>query len=338
MGYYSDYDVVKGLEWVILLYLVFTIGLLGILSFQLYKSLEAQDSSLASGTVPDIRSQALLIMKRTILWVFGYKGEQRERTPFAEVDLEWVRRNKFSIILRLAPIYGFYTLALVVLTRPIFLDGNTYRIFSYSKNLHDLFALLIAYVSFNLLFDYLSLKFTFFCVLEALATKKYAASLLKSASFAVALFLLSQAISCIFWIYKRQDPYFPKFDNGIIQNFLEIALWPYAFVTGPGSTQITSDPFPGQLLITGTVFIPTTMLISLFVIFSTFLKLTEQAKQALLSRKLDSLCRRFIKVSLIGIFQPPEKVESFGYCNLAFLALLNLLFTSIFGAVIARII
>jgi hypothetical protein len=338
MGYYSYYNVVKGLEWVILLYLVFTVGLLGILSFQLYKSLQAQDFSLARGTAPDIRAQALLIMKRTILWVFGYKGEQRERTAFAKVDLEWVRRYKFSIILRLAPIYGFYTLALVVLTRPIFRDGNTYRIFHYSKNLHELFSLLIAYVSFNLFFDYLSLKFTFSCVLDALATKKYTASLLKSTAFAIILFLLSQAISCIFWIYKRQDPSFPKFDDNILRNFLEISLWPYAFVTGPGSTQITSDPFPGQLLITGTVFVPTTIFILLFVLFSAFLKLTGQVKQALLSHKLDPLCRRLIRVSLIDIFQPPEKVESFGYCNLAFLALLNLFITSIFSAVIARIL
>jgi hypothetical protein len=58
MGQYSNYDVVRGLERVVLLYLVLTIALLGLLSLQLYKSLQAQDSSLSRGTAADIRSQA----------------------------------------------------------------------------------------------------------------------------------------------------------------------------------------------------------------------------------------------------------------------------------------
>jgi len=337
MGQYSSYDIVRGLERVMLLYLVLTIALLGVLSLQLYRKLQAQDSSLARGTAADIRSQALLIAKRAILWVFGYKGEEREKTPFSEVDLKWVNRYKSAIIFRLVPIYGLYILALVVLTRPIFLDGSVYHIFSYSKNLHELFVLFVIYVSSNILFDYFSLKFTFSCVMQALATKRYAFLFIKNATFAVSLFLLSQIVSCVLWIYKRQDPSFPKFDNSILHNFLEIAIWPYAFVTGSGSTQITSDPFPGQLLITGTVFIPTILLVSLFIIFSIFLKLTEIIKRLLLSHQLDCLCRLFIRARLIGVFEPPEKVKSFGYCNLAFLALLDLSLVSGAGVIATRI-
>jgi hypothetical protein len=337
MGQYSNYDIMRGLERVILLYLVLTIVLLGVLSLQLYRSLQAQDSSLTRGTAADIRSQALLIAKRAILWVFGYKGEERERTPFSEVNIEWVIRYRSAIIFRLVPIYGLYILALVVLTRPIFLDGNAYHIFNYSKNLHELFVLFVIYVSSNILFDYFSLKFTFYCVVRALATKRYTYFFAKNALFAASLFSLSQIVSCILWVYKRQDPSFPKFENSIIRNFLEIATWPYAFVTGPGSTQITSDPFPGQLLITGTVFIPTIMLVSLFIIFSIFLKLTELIKKLLLSHQLDPLCRLFIRIRLIGIFEAPEKVNSFGYCNLAFLALLDLSLVSGAGVIATRI-
>ena len=337
MGHYSSYDVLRGLERVVLLYVVLTIALLGLLSLQLYKSLQAQDSSLEQGTAADIRSQALLIVKRAILWVFGYKGEEREKTPFSEVDLSWVNRNRSSIIFRLVPVYGLYILALVVLTRPVFFDGDAFHVFNYSKNLHELFAMFVIYVSSNILFDYFSLKFTLSYVMEALATRRYAVPFIKNAMFALSLFSLSQIVSCILWVYKRQDPSFPKFDHNILQNFLEITLWPYAFVTGPGSAQITSDVFPGQLLITGTVFIPTIMLVSLFIVFSTFLKLTEIIKKLLLSHELDRLCRLFLRVRLVGVFEPPEKLKNFGYCNLAFLALLDLSLVTGAGALANRI-
>jgi hypothetical protein len=337
MGQYSNYDVLRGIERVTLLYLVLTIAILGLLSLQLYNSLQAQDSSLNRGTTTDIRSQALLIVKRTILWIFGYKGEEREKTPFSEVDIKWINRNRSAIIFRLVPAYGLYILALVVLTRPIFFDGTAYHVFNYSKNLHDLSIMFVIYVSSNLMFDYLSLKFTFSCVMEALETKRYVFPFFKNAMFAVSLFFLSQIVSCVLWVYKRQDPSFPKFDQGILQTFAEIALWPYAFVTGPGSSQITSEAFPGQLLITGTVFIPTIILVSLFIIFSSFLKLTEVIKKLLLSHQLDRFCRAFLLVRLIGIFESQKKVESFGYCNLAFLALLDVSLAAGIGVAFDRI-
>jgi hypothetical protein len=323
MGPYSNYDVLSGIKQVASFYAAITIALLAILSLQLYKSLEAQDSSLARGTAQDIRSQALLIVKRAILWVFGYKGEEREKTSFKEVDLKWVNRNTSAIVLRLVPVYGLYILALVVLTRPVFFDGKEYHIFNYSKNLNDLTVLFVIYVTSNVLFDYLSLKCTFSYLMQSLETKRYASSFFKNAMVAVSLFLLSQVVSCFLWVYKRQDPSFPKFDQGIVHNFVEIALWPYAFITGPGSDQIVSPVFPGQLFITGTIFIPTIMLVSLFIIFSSFLKLTEVIKRLLVSHRLDKLCRFFLLANLVAIFDD-RKVRRFGYCNLAFIVLLNL--------------
>jgi hypothetical protein len=173
--------------------------------------------------------------------------------------------------------------------------------------------------------------------MEAIETKRYVFPFFKNAMFAASLFFLSQIVSCVLWVYKRQDPSFPKFDQGVLQTFAEIALWPYAFVTGPGSSQITSEAFPGQLLITGTVFIPTIILVSLFIIFSSFLKLTKIIKKLLLTHQLDRFCRVFLLVRLIGVFEPPEKVERFGYCNLAFLALLEASFTAGIGVAFGRI-
>jgi hypothetical protein len=336
MGQYSSYDVLRGIEQVIVFYVVISTALLGILSLQLYKSLQAQDSSLERGAKQDIRAQTLLIVKRAILWVFGYKGEEREKTSFKEVDLEWVTRNRSSIVLRLIPVYGLYILALVVLTRPVFFDGKQYSAFNYSKNLYDLAIMFLIYVTSNVLFDYLSLKYTFSYVMRSLEGKRYASNFLKNALIAVLLFVLSQVVSCLLWIYKRQDPSFPKFDQGIAYSFLEIALWPYAFVTGPaGSAQIVSAVFPGQLFITGTVFIPTIMLVSLFILFSCFLKLTESIKKLLLSHRLDKFCRIFLLVTLVGVLDP-KKVRTFGYCNLAFLVLFNLSLAVGARAAIAR--
>jgi hypothetical protein len=337
MGPYSHYDVAWGIERVLLLYLILALALLGVLAVQLYRTLQAQDSSLARGTAADPRSQALIIAKRAILWVFGHKGDQRERTPFIKVGLKWVDRYRSSIIFRLLPVYGLYILTLVVLTRPIYFDGSAYQIFKYSPNLGELFILFTVYVSSNILFDYFSLRFTFSCITEALATKKYASIFAKNVAFASFLFLLSQLVSCFLWIYKRQDPTFPKFDKGVFYNFVEITLWPYAFVTGPGSSQITSDPFPGQLFITGTVFIPTITSVLLFVIFSAFLKITASLKTLLRSHKLDRLCRLLIRVKLVGLFETPEKLQSFGYCNLAFLVLLELSLASGVGAIFGRL-
>lgn len=337
MGPYSSYDLVGGLERVILLFLLLTFALLGIMGFQLYRKLENQDSPPARGTSADVRSQALLIAKRAILWVFGHKGDHREKTPISRAGLNWVVRYQTSIVLRLVPVYGLYILILVVFTRPIYLSEGVYHSFNYLPKLRDLFVLFVIYVSSNILFDYISLRFTFSCIIEAIETRRYTSTFIKNISFAALLFLVSQVISCILWIYKRQDPSFPTFNNSMFYNFLEVSLWPYAFVTGPGSSQINSEPFPGQLLITGTVFIPTVTVSLVFVIFSAFLKVAELIKMTLRSHKLDQICRLFLMAKLIGIFEPQKTLKSFGYCNLAFLALLELSIASGAAIMLSRI-
>ncbi|MCG6207326.1 hypothetical protein LPW26_21990 [Rhodopseudomonas sp. HC1] len=338
MGNFSSYAVIAGIEQILLLYTIAVAGLLGILSFQLYRILQAQDLHLSRGMSSNFPRQALIVVKGAIFWIFGYKGEDREKTSFNELNLEWVERNWPSIVVRLIPIYGLYILALVVWTRPVYLDDGSVHIFRYSTNLNQLFFLFVLYVSSNVVFDLLSLRFTLSCLLQALETKRYIALLLKNIFVAILLFFGAQTASCMLWIYKRQDPNFPKLEGNFLQQFAEITTWPYAFVTGPGSTEINSLLFPGQLLITGTVFIPTTLLILALIVFSSFLKATEFTKKFLLSRKWDSLCRILVRVRLVGLLEPPEKVRSFGYCNLAFVAFLDLLIVSIVSAVVSHMV
>jgi hypothetical protein len=149
---------------------------------------------------------------------------------------------------------------------------------------------------------------------------------------------LAQFVSCVLWVYKRKSPDFPALDGNFLHRFLEISSWPYAFVTRPDATQFFSVKFPGQLLITGIVFFPTLIIVTMLIVYSIFLKLAELAKSQLISRKLDNLCRLILRINLIGIFESAESVKGFGYCNLAFLVLLNGSLVALFGALVSRLV
>ena len=322
----------------LLVYALFTIALVGLLSLQLFKQLHAQDIALSRGVAPRTHDQVILIIKTVVLWVIGYKGEERERTRFADVNVAWMDRYWVSIVLRFIPVYALYILALLVWTRPVFVNGAAHATFDYSTDLNKLFVLFVIYAASNIFFDYNSLRITFSNFMKAQATGKYAYHLTRNLLAVFALFIPSQIISCILWIYKREDPSFPELQGDLLHQFLEITMWPYAFVTGPDATQIVSDLFPGQLLITGIVFFPTLLLVSLFVIYSAFLRLTQGIKRILLSHQLDKLCRTFLRIRLIGVLEPDEKIKSFGYCNLAFLALLDLAIITGVGVMATQLI
>lgn len=337
MGPFSTYDWVTGFENVLLVFALFTIALVGLLSLQLFKQLQAQDSALSRGATPRTHDQVLLIIRTVVLWVIGYRGEERERTRFADVDVAWMDRYWVSIVLRFVPVYAIYILALLVWTRPVFFADGAYHTFSYSTDLNKLFVLFIIYVGSNIFFDYNSLRVTFSNFLAAQATGRYAYFFVRNLLTMLALFVPSQIVSCILWIYKREDPAFPALQGNLLHQFMEITTWPYAFATGPHATQIVSHLFPGQLLITGIVFFPTILLVSLFVIYSAFLRLTKAIKKVLLSHKLDKLCRTFLRIRLIGIFEPDKKKKGFGYCNLAFLGLLDLAIVATIGVLASQL-
>lgn len=324
MSAYSTYDILNGAVLILTIFSVVVLVVLVLLSAHLYRCLQAQDAELVDGKKTDIRSDVLDVIKRTILWVIGYRGEEREKVAVKEVDLEWVSRYRVSIFFRFLPVYAVYILALVVLTRPIYQAGDGFQIFRYSENLHELFALLVIYVISNIVFDYLSLRYSLANVMDAKKTGRYVFYFLKDVAIATVLFLMSQAVSCVLWVLKRQRSEFPSFDEGLFNQFVEITLWPYAFVSGQGSSVIVSDPFPGQLLITGTVYFPTIMLGTLFLIFTLFLAAARAIKRFLISRQLDKICRLFLKVHLVGMFNPEAIGNKFRYCNYAFMALLNI--------------
>lgn len=336
MGPYSSYDIPHGMIMIAAAFSIVVLVFLVLLSTHLYRCLQAQDSELVEGAKANIRGDVLDVIKRAILWVIGYRGEDREKISVADVDVAWVSRYRVSIFFRLLPVYAVYILALVVLTRPIFDAGNGFEIFTYSENLHELFALLVIYVCSNIIFDYFSLRYSLANVMDAKKTGRYVFYFLKDAGIATALFLMSQAVSCVLWVLKRENSGFPKFDDGLLNQFVEITLWPYAFVSGEGSSTIVSDPFPGQLLITGTVYVPTITLGIMFLVFTVFLALARAVKGFLISKQLDRICRLFLKVHLVGMFNPDAIGNRFRYCNYAFLALLNIGFITTISILASR--
>jgi hypothetical protein len=174
MGHFSSYNWAAGFEQVLLLYVAFTITLVGLLSPQLYRRLQEQDFALARGHSPRVKDQVVLIVKTVVLWVIGYRGEGRERTRFADIDVNWMDRYRVSIVFRFIPVYAIYILALLVWTRPVFFDGHAYHTFKYSSDLSKLFALFILYVGSNIFFDFCSLRITFAHFALAQKTGRYA--------------------------------------------------------------------------------------------------------------------------------------------------------------------
>ena len=53
--------------------------ILVVLSVQLYRCLKEQDCAITQNQDLDQREQLLEIVKRAILWIIGYKGEEGEK-------------------------------------------------------------------------------------------------------------------------------------------------------------------------------------------------------------------------------------------------------------------
>lgn len=341
MSRFSHYDLTAGFEIILSLYAIITVAVMGLMSVQLFKHLHEQDVALTRGTSPKTGTQVFLVAKTAILWVIGYKGEEREKTNFDDVDVAWMDRHRRSIVCRFVPVYALYILALVVWTRPVYFDNGGYHAFRYSADQVTLLILFLAYVSSNIFFDYNSLRITFSNFAKARASRRYVYYLSKNLLSVSGPFFLAQIVSCVLWYYKRRDPTFPALDDDLLHKFMEISLWPYSFATSVNSSglaQLSSTRFPGQLLITGIVFFPTVMLVATLLVYSAFLNLTQLTKSLLISHKLDNLCRAILRVRLIGIFEEAGRVRGFGYCNLAFLAVLDLSLVALVGALFSRFV
>ncbi len=79
MNAIATYDTRSGLEFIFLVFSTVTTFILVVLSVQLYRCLKEQDRAITQNQGLDQREQLLEIVKRAILWIIGYKGEEREK-------------------------------------------------------------------------------------------------------------------------------------------------------------------------------------------------------------------------------------------------------------------
>jgi hypothetical protein len=267
-----NYDVARGLEFVAL----WTTVIFGVVLFfgwrAQYRLMNTYDALNSFNPSKERHAQVTVShVKRLIFSVLGYQGEERERQPLDELDHRWVLKNFRSILLRFCTFYFVYIWALILTTRALLIDpatGSVQMINYTSKQLFG-FTMIGLYIVSNSVFDILSIYFTI-KHLERVRRQPTAATaivqLLKNLGYCLLFFLLSQIVSNLIWPLKT------GIDVSLADRLLSpaIALWPYAFVLDAASSSPQYVPiiFPGQLLITGTVFLPALIIVMLFIVWA----------------------------------------------------------------------
>ena len=257
----QNYPLVRGLEFVALwIMAVFAFFLLLSIGSQ-YRFLNTYDVLNSFQATKEKRAQVLVShAKRMIFWVLGYQGEERERQSLDQLDARWVLSNFGKILTRFAVFYFVYIWALILTTRALRIDpltGNV-ELLSYTSKQIFGFLMIGVYILSNSIFDILSIYFTV-RHLEKIRARPgvftAAFYLGKNLIYCFGFFLLSQLISNLIWPLKT------NLDIPILDRLTSpaIALWPYAFILDASATPPQYVPliFPGQLLITATVFLPT---------------------------------------------------------------------------------
>ncbi len=358
-----SYDLLEGFYYVLLMIssvFVFT-GFLFI--HKLLSPLSLMDKYISSIkdqktakyiNLDSVYNQIYTIPRKLILFLFGHNGNNREKTPEENVTQEWVNENSTLIFRRFLPIYMVYISSLVILCRPVSFEGLENTFYGYEKNQTTLFTYLIIYVFSNSFFDFFSLRYSLNNLNQIIAIKNKSQSLskiflitMKDLLFAGFCFIFSQVISCFLWYFKR-DTYeaVNLSTSGEIINtaylFIDITLWPYAFIGANDANSILNVYFPGQLLITGTVFIPTIFVLLMALSLAFFLQLSYQIKIRLSYLKinkttLEDLCSKPVFIPFYSkVKQKGDK--NISYCNALLIGALYSLSSVVLSSIISAVI
>jgi hypothetical protein len=321
----QHYDLARGFEFVgIWSILVFAIVL--VLGFRAqYRFLNKYDALDQQRSSGDERARVMLsYVKSTIFAVLGYQGETRERQPVDQLDENWVVDNLGRIFRRFVVFYFIYIWGLIVTTHALYIDprNGDIHVLTYTPKLLFGFVMIGLYIVSNSVFDILSLFYTVRNLRRIQESPNLSVALLyvgKNLLYSSAFFLLSQILSNIIWPLKINLP-IPWIERPFS---LAITLWPYAFIVDARSSppQLLPVIFPGQLLITGTVLLPTIVAVLLFGVIATMARLLEPLKKAMIANDL----------ALVGIVVTPgpsqEPIYQF--------RCLNILTVGIFSGVIS---
>jgi hypothetical protein len=250
--------------------------------------------------------------------------------------------NKARCLWQLFSYYMFYTLVLVYLAKPINMSASLAEgkltAFSVGKNALQQILNLTVLSATNVVTDFLSLAITFVLlgkVINSLNTRRYTNVVLYAAidlTCAFLLFVCSQLVSNILYPLAITNP--PANYNPFS---IDAALMPYAFLKGVEGPTVTyfNFTFPGQLFITGTVFIPTLVSMGLVTSFSIILLIGEyvkKAQSALLG--IDGLSQSLGPEPLVGPYQTPQMRRAAHCFDLAAHAMLAVFTSTISGIIV----
>ncbi len=282
-----SYDLTKGMEFVALwIMLVFCVVLLFSFRSQ-YRLMNTYDALNSFDRSREKRIQIMLShIKRLIFSVLGYQGEERERQSLGELDATWICANFAKIFVRFLVFYFIYIWALILTTRALLIDPQTesVHILSYTSKQIFGFSMIVVYIVSNSLFDILSIYFTIKHLDKIRQDPRFSVAatyLVTNLAYCFAFFVLSQVISNLIWPLKTGIE-IPWSDRPFSPT---IALWPYAFVLDASSSspQFLHPIFPGQLLITGTVFLPTLLIVLLFIVTTLSIRTVQLLKRIIIA-------------------------------------------------------
>jgi hypothetical protein len=263
----QNYDLAKGLEFVTLWIAIIFCAVLIFTWRAQYRLMNAYDVL----TAPKKRRKQMILdyIREIIFAVLGYKGEERERQRLSQINANWVFDNFGSIFIRFSIFYFIYIWALILTTRPLLIDTVTgmVQIMDFTSKPIFGFLMIFLYIVSTATFDILSIYVTLRHI-ERIKKSSQATTaallLLRNLAFASLFFCLSQVVSNVIWPLKTNTEV--SFAGRVFSP--AIALWPYAFVfdTNSASPDYMYPFFPGQLLITATVFLPTVIAVLLSVV------------------------------------------------------------------------
>jgi hypothetical protein len=227
-------------------------------------------------------------IKRLMFSILGYQGEERERQALDEIDASWIVSNSGKIFLRFCIFYFVYIWALILTTRALLIEpSGQIQVISYTSKQLFGFSMIALYIASNSIFDISSIYFAARSLDDFARepnARNGAINLSKALFYSCLCFIGSQLVSNLIWPLKT------NIDIPIGERLFSpaIALWPYAFIVDATSSspQYLPPIFPGQLLITGTVFLPMLIVVFLFVFLSVSIYVVGLLKSFLLKHDL----------------------------------------------------
>lgn len=322
-GHYS-YDLVTGLLLCVGAIAILALCSTILCSFYLSNVLNMQD------TIPEGKGillaeiymrKIILVVRKTILFIIGYRGGKRERTPPEKVNTFWIERYFLSIIARFCVFYLIYIQILLIITRPVrFVGGDTF-LYNYAKNPGNLMIYLMIYVGSNSIFDYLSIKYTLKHLDRVHGIRSFIKYGFIDITYAILFFIGNQSISCVLWYLKRREQdVMLTFD--IIREFIDITLWPYAFVSNTQTGEMIGALFPGQLLITGTVFVPTLVIWCMISMYVILIGLSGAIKAFFRREATQRFCYKYLLYSGVNASNSEDGMK-ISFCNVVAMIIFN---------------